>query len=78
MDAMAEDIQHLADDSEADPLRSRLQVDARKWLMSKLMPKKYGDKVGVEHSGTIGVHDALAEALKRERDMNKTNPNAGA
>ena len=25
--------------------RSRLRVDARKWLMSKMAPKKYGDKV---------------------------------
>jgi hypothetical protein len=27
--------------------RSRLRVDSRKWLMSKLAPKKYGDKVQV-------------------------------
>jgi hypothetical protein len=25
--------------------RSRLRVDARKWLLSKLLPKKYGDKI---------------------------------
>jgi hypothetical protein len=25
--------------------RSRLRVDTRKWLMSKLAPKKYGDRV---------------------------------
>lgn len=25
--------------------RSRLQIDARKWLLAKLAPKKYGDKV---------------------------------
>lgn len=29
----------------------RLQVDARKWMAGKLAPKKYGDKVEVEHSG---------------------------
>lgn len=28
--------------------RSRLQVDARKWILSKLNPKKYGDKLEVE------------------------------
>lgn len=32
--------------------RSRLRVDTRKWLMSKLSPKKYGDKV--EHTGADG------------------------
>jgi len=25
--------------------RSRLRVDSRKWLLSKLLPKKYGDKL---------------------------------
>jgi hypothetical protein len=27
--------------------RSRLRVDSRKWLMSKLAPKKYGEKVQI-------------------------------
>lgn len=31
--------------------RSRLRVDTRKWLMSKLMPKKYGDKLDVTSDG---------------------------
>jgi hypothetical protein len=30
----------------------RLQVDTRKWLLSKLAPKKYGDKV--QHTGEGG------------------------
>ncbi len=25
--------------------RNRLQVDARKWVLSKMQPKKYGDKI---------------------------------
>lgn len=29
----------------------RLQIDARKWAAARLSPKKYGDKVGLEHSG---------------------------
>lgn len=43
--------------------RSRLRVDARKWIASKLKPKKYGDKLEakVEHSGgvtlTVGQSD---------------------
>lgn len=35
--------------------RARLQIDARKWAMSKLAPKKYGDKLLNEHSGKIAV-----------------------
>lgn len=32
--------------------RSRLRVDSRKWLMSKRMPKKYGEKL--QHTGDEG------------------------
>ena len=31
--------------------RSRLVIDVRKWPVSKLAPKKYGDKVAAELSG---------------------------
>ena len=34
--------------------RSRLRVDTRKWLMARMAPKKYGDKVAMEHSGAGG------------------------
>lgn len=29
----------------SDPQRDRLRVDARKWVASKLAPKKYGEKI---------------------------------
>lgn len=38
-----------------DPQRDRLRVDARKWVASKLAPKKYGDKVELAHSGEVTV-----------------------
>ncbi len=31
--------------------RSKLRVDTRKWLMSKMKPKKYGDKIDVTSAG---------------------------
>lgn len=34
--------------------RSRLRVDTRKWIASKLKPKKYGDKTSLEHTGKDG------------------------
>lgn len=43
--------------------KQRLQVDTRKWLLSKLAPKKYGDRTKVEHSGSIGL-----EALVNDDD----------
>lgn len=33
----------------------RLQVDARKWMVGKMNPKKYGDKLDVNHAGVIAV-----------------------
>lgn len=33
--------------------RSRLRLDARKWIASKLKPKKYGDHSTVEHKGSV-------------------------
>ena len=33
----------------------RLRVDARKWIASKLKPKKYGDKTEVEHTGDLKI-----------------------
>lgn len=34
--------------------RSRLRVDARKWVAAKLKPKKYGDKLNAEVGGVGG------------------------
>jgi hypothetical protein len=34
--------------------RSRLRIEARKWMASKLQPKKYGEKVVNEHGGIDG------------------------
>jgi hypothetical protein len=59
-DKLADEILSIADESVNDTYtddngnertdhevvaRSRLRVDARKWLASKMAPKKYGDKV---------------------------------
>jgi hypothetical protein len=44
---LADEILELADDARSSIQRSRLQIDARKWLASKLFPKKYGKRVGV-------------------------------
>lgn len=32
----------------------RLQVDTLKWLAAKRMPKKYGDRVNLDHDGKVG------------------------
>ena len=41
--------------------RSKLRVDTRKWLMSKLAPKKYGEKVDLEHSGEVAIKRVVSD-----------------
>lgn len=60
--AMADEIVHISDDQSGDVIvdedgkprvdheniqRARLMVDTRKWLLSKVLPKIYGDKVAL-------------------------------
>lgn len=33
----------------------RLQVDSRKWMLSKMLPKVYGDKLDLNHTGQVAV-----------------------
>lgn len=44
--------------------RSQLRIDSRKWMAGKLRPKKYGEKLDVEH----GVTGQVAELLTRIAD----------
>lgn len=55
-----EDIIEIAD-GDGDPADKRVRIDARKWTMSKVAAKKYGDKVQSEHSGPGG--GAIAHEL---------------
>ena len=52
--AWSEEIVDIADNSKADTNRARLRVDTRKWLMSKMDPKKYGDRQEHRHTGANG------------------------
>ena len=51
--------------------RNRLRVDTRKWLMSKLAPKKYGDRTVLagdpENPLAIGLASRISEARKRDK-----------
>lgn len=64
-DYWAEEMVEIADDGKNDWMetkygfkvdreavdRSKLRVEARKWLMRKSQPKKYGEKVELKHIG---------------------------
>lgn len=45
----------LALDTEA-VLRSRLRIDTRKWMLSRMLPKLFGEKVINEHEGQVEIH----------------------
>jgi hypothetical protein len=38
-----------------DAQQARVELDARKWVASKLKPKRYGDKLDLEHKGEVGL-----------------------
>ncbi len=49
---MADDLINIADSVDpAETNKGRLRVDTRKWYLSKIMPKKYGDKLDVTTDG---------------------------
>ena len=75
--SMFEDILDIADDSQNDDSgdkktdnenihRSKLRVDTRKWMLSKMNPKKYGDKIQVDQNVTEQkrICDLFPEELK--------------
>ena len=66
---MADELTEIADDKSGDPARDRLRVDTRKWLLSKALPKIYGDKQQIEHSGNVNhtINEALTAGRERAR-----------
>lgn len=53
--------------------RSRLRIDTRKWLASKLLPKQYGDKLLLEQKSEENekLKQELLELRKRLDDQNR-------
>ena len=74
---MAEEILSIADGSSNEAIpKAKLQVDTRKWLMSKMAPKKYGEKITQEQTGADGgpiVNKHIVE--RRFVHVNKTDSN---
>ena len=85
-EARADEIVDIADDGSGDfttdkdgkeivshenVQRSRLRVDARKWVAAKLLPKKYGDRLQHtgEGGGPIRVRPDLSKLTDEELDV---------
>jgi len=83
-DAIFDEIIDIADETSKDTIvtekgeipnnewisRSRLKVDARKWIASKLNPKKYGEKIQQEHSGEITTNVISLGSGIKPNDIN--------
>ncbi len=88
-DVIFEEIVTIADDQESDTYknqdgvevinhnvinRSRLRVDARKWVVSKMNPKKYGDRIeqDITLKGTLNYtteeRDKKIKELLKKKD----------
>lgn len=52
-------------DTEVDPNKARVRIDARKWRAAKLAPRKYGDTVAHEHSGPDGQPITIVTGVPR-------------
>ena len=53
-DRYADEVVTIAADKSIEVDRARVMIDARKWLASKLAPKKYGDRTQTEITGANG------------------------
>ena len=62
--------------------RSKLRVDTRKWLASKMAPKKYGDKLGLGAADGLDpvqtVSKELTDAERAVRLARAINDNPAA
>jgi hypothetical protein len=58
---VAEEIIDIAD-NEPDPHRARVMIDARKWIASKLLPKKYGDRQQVDVRAGMSLEALIMES----------------
>ena len=82
MEAWQESLDEIADEALAEVKKCddpkiasalvqayRAKIDTRKWSMSKLAPKKYGEKIQQEHSGELGIKTIVVS-----QDRKKAQP----
>ena len=69
-DREADKIVAIADEAD-DAAIARLRIDSRKWRAAKMAPRKYGDRLDLNHSGSIQqlsdeqLEARLAELLRK-------------
>ena len=62
----------ISDGKSRDSQRDRLRVDTRKWILAKMLPKIYGDRLNLNHD----VSDDMLERLKAAGERAKNVPSS--
>lgn len=57
---LADDLHEVADDTSIPADHRRIMVDTRKWMLSKMLPKIYGDKLDI--TAKVNTNAQLTEA----------------
>lgn len=61
-----DDIMAEVRSGDLDPQAARVIIWGIQWQLSKLRPKKYGEKQQIEHSGRVDYSDLSLEELERK------------
>ena len=65
-DALAEEAIHIARNADVDSVAvCRLQIDTIKWLIAKIAPRRYGDKVLPDATVRVSIGDAIEKGRER-------------
>jgi hypothetical protein len=64
----ADELVDIADEKVIDNERARRRIDTRKFILSKVLPKVYGDKLEIEHKVDPVLASRIKEARKRAKE----------
>lgn len=74
-EAMFENLVEIADDATPEQAAvMRLRIDTRKWVLARMNPKKYGEKVELEHKGEVAISQItrkVVDPLTIDQTMNE-------
>lgn len=66
LEMKSDEIIEIADDLDEDPKSRTVRIDSRKWLLSKLLPRRYGDRLQLEGSdGAPPIRFEVVRTLRR-------------
>jgi len=71
---LGDDLREVADDPTIEPEHKRIMVDTRKWVLSKMLPRLYGDTPSVSVNVAVSANPryvAAAEVIEQSQDAPK-------